>query len=193
GSGGASPAPQRKADPIHHPLNVTLEDLYSGTTKKVRITKKLLDPSGRSAQGSVDKEIRVKPGWKDGTKITFEREGDELPGVVPADIVFTLQTKPHERFEREGDDLVATVSVSLHDALCGVRTTLQTLDGRVLPVEARHVTPDTVKLLPGEGMPNAKHKTRGDLKVKFKIQFPDLSDTERQQIGALLRNARGGR
>lgn len=59
---------------------------------------------------SVDKEINIKPGWKDGTKITFEREGDELPGVIPADIVFTLQAKPHDRFERDGDDLIYSVS-----------------------------------------------------------------------------------
>ena len=44
-----------------------------------------------------------------GTKITFENEGDESPGIIPADIVFTLQTKPHDRFERLDDDLVQTV------------------------------------------------------------------------------------
>ena len=48
-----------------------------------------------------------------GTKITFENEGDESPGVIPADIVFTLQTKPHERFERADDDLVQTVSTAM--------------------------------------------------------------------------------
>lgn len=77
----------------------------------MRITsKKVVDNSGRTAPVSVDKEITVKAGWKDGTKITFENEGDEGPGVTPADIVFTLHTKPHERFVREGDNLVYTVS-----------------------------------------------------------------------------------
>ena len=99
-----------KAPPVNHVLNVTLEDLYLGTTKKMRITKKVADSqTGSIITVSVDKEIEVKPGWKDGTKITFEREGDELPGVIPADIVFTLQTRPHERFERNGDDLIYTV------------------------------------------------------------------------------------
>jgi DnaJ-class molecular chaperone len=102
---------QKKAPPVHYPLNVTLEELFKGTTKKMRITsKKVMDSSGRTAPVSVDKEIAVKAGWKDGTKITFESEGDEGPGVTPADIVFTLHTKPHERFVREGDNLVYTVS-----------------------------------------------------------------------------------
>ena len=47
---------------------------------------------------------------KDGTKITFEREGDEAPGTIPADIVFVVQTKPHPIFTREGDDLICKVS-----------------------------------------------------------------------------------
>lgn len=46
--------------------------------------------------------------------------------------------------------------ITLHEALCGVRTTVQSLDGRMLRIEAPHVTPDTVKILPGEGMPNSK-------------------------------------
>jgi DnaJ-class molecular chaperone len=82
----------------------------------------------------VDKEIPIKKGWKNGTKITFEREGDELPGVIPADIVFILNTKPHPRFEREGDDLVYAATVTLEQALTGVEVSVQTLDGRVLKV-----------------------------------------------------------
>lgn len=37
-----------------------------------------------SGEAQVDKTIAIKPGWKDGTRITFEREGDEQPGMVPA-------------------------------------------------------------------------------------------------------------
>lgn len=70
----------RKADPITHELKVSLEDLYSGTTKRVRITKKIADSSGQIVSAAVEKEINVRAGWKNGTKITFEKEGDELPG-----------------------------------------------------------------------------------------------------------------
>jgi DnaJ-class molecular chaperone len=101
-----------KPPPVNHDLNVSLEDLFTGTTKKMRITAKKYDAaSGRVTPVSTDKEIAVKAGWKDGTKITFEREGDASgPGVVPADVVFTVKTKPHDRFRREGDDLFYEVS-----------------------------------------------------------------------------------
>jgi DnaJ-class molecular chaperone len=51
---------------------------------------------------------------------------------------------------------VAQCPVELRDAMLGVSTSVRTLDDRVLRIEARHVTPDTVKLFPGEGMPNSK-------------------------------------
>ena len=99
----------RKAPAVNHTLYVTLEDLYSGTTKRMRITSRRIDPSGATFKVAAEKEIVVKAGWKDGTKITFESEGDDAPGMLPADIVFVLQTKPHARFQRQDDDLIYTV------------------------------------------------------------------------------------
>jgi len=42
---------------------VNLEDLYTGKTKKVRITKKIMDSTGISTSVAVEKEIQIKPGW----------------------------------------------------------------------------------------------------------------------------------
>ena len=100
----------RKAPAVNHTLYVSLEDIYSGTTKRMRITSKRLDSSGSTFKVAAEKEIVVKAGWKDGTKITFENEGDDAPGMLPADVVFVLQTKPHARFQRQDDDLLYTVS-----------------------------------------------------------------------------------
>lgn len=101
----------RKADPTYCSVKVTLEDLYSGRIKKMRISKRIVD-SGAIAVVSVDKEIYIKAGWMNRTKITYERDRDELPGVIPADIIFTLETKLHDRFERSRDDLIYKCPVS---------------------------------------------------------------------------------
>jgi DnaJ family protein B protein 4 len=121
GRGGMQDRPRtlRKSEPISYDLNVNLDDLYTGKLKKVRITKKVADEaSGRIEQKKVDKEIHVRPGWKDGTKITFERAGDELPGIQPADIIFVIRTRPHEYFERDGDDLIYNVSLLMNLRQC---------------------------------------------------------------------------
>jgi len=179
----------RKAPPIKRTLACTLEELYTGTTKRMKITRTITDPSGKSIQAEKILTIEVKKGWKAGTKVTFPEEGDERPGVRPADIVFVLEEKPHPRFKREGDDLVYTASVSLRDALCGGVVELLTLDNRTLRVPFTEiVTPQSQKVVRGEGMPLQKQPDqRGDLYIKFNVVFPShLSEEQKRQLRATL-------
>lgn len=185
--GGRRSQTQQKAPPIHHALALTLEELFNGVTKKMRITRRQLD--GSSA--SVDKEIVVKPGWKDGTKITFENEGDESPNMIPADIVFTVQAKPHARFSRDGDDLVHKCQISLVEALSGVRKSVVSISGRTIPIVAENVDGSTEIIIPGEGMLNSKTKVRGKLRVSFCIKFPQLTGSQRHQISAIISGDNG--
>lgn len=69
--GGAAPKPKVTAN-----LVLTLEQLFTGCTKKLKIKR-----SSKKLQREDAKvvEVNVKPGWKAGTKITFANEGDELP------------------------------------------------------------------------------------------------------------------
>lgn len=179
-----------KAPDIEQPLYCTLEELYNGKTKKIKITKKVLNPDGQSTH-SEEKVITIdiKPGWKRGTKIRFEKEGDQGPNVIPADIVFVLEEKPHERFKRDGNNLEFRSRVSLADALCGCTITIKTLDERSLNIPINEiVSPGYYKVVRGEGMPLSKSPTqRGDLKIAFDIMFPSrLSDDQKRQLRSIL-------
>lgn len=111
-------------------LSFSLEDLYKGTTKNLKVTRKVLDhQTGQLRPQSEVLTINVQPGWKEGTKITFEGKGDESPGRHAGDLVFIIKQKPHPRFIREGDDLICTLPVALKDALTGVRADVPLLDG----------------------------------------------------------------
>lgn len=182
GSGGEA---QGRQDPaIEHDLHVTLEEVLRGCTKKMKISRKVMGPDGRTPKREEKVlTINVKPGWKAGTKITFQREGDQLPGTIPADIVFIIRDKPHPQFKREGADIRYTARVTLKQALCGVTIEVPTLTkGKIsLPVKDI-IKPTTVKRFPGQGLPYPKDPTkRGDLLVAFDIQFPDhLSESARQ-------------
>ena len=59
----------------------------------------------------------MRPGWRAGTAVTFESEGDEAAGTTPSDVTFVVTEKPHERFVRDGNDLVHTARISLKQAL----------------------------------------------------------------------------
>ncbi|KAF6261965.1 hypothetical protein COO60DRAFT_1293650 [Scenedesmus sp. NREL 46B-D3] len=183
-----------KDKPITRQLNCTLEELYSGSTRKMKITRTIFDGSGRSKR-SVEEilELNVKPGWKKGTKLTFQQKGDERPGHIAADMVFLIEEKPHARFKREGDNLVMTKRISLSDALCGTEFPVQLLDGRTITVSTRDdvITPQANKIIRGEGMPISKQPgSKGNLVIKFDVAFPrQLNGSQKEQIRSLLPQA----
>ena len=184
GAQGGRTRPREKSPSMTHNLMVSLEDLYNGATKKVRIS---VNRASAGGVVSTEKSIPIKAGFKDGTRITFEREGEEQPGKEPGDVIFVIQAKPHESYSRDGDDLIYTCPVTLEQALTGVNTQVPTLDGRSLSVCLSNVTPETCHIVRGKGMLNNKKKTRGDLKVKFLIQFPSVTPSQRERIVKILR------
>lgn len=183
-AGSRGPAKQQRQDPpVEHDLFVTLEEVFKGCTKKMKISRKVAGPDGRTRREEKVLTINVKPGWKAGTKITFQREGDQSPGTVPADIVFIIRDKPHPHFKRDGADLRYTAKITLKEALCGVRIEIPTLSkGRITMNSSEVLKPNTAKRIQGQGLPFPKDPSkRGDLIVCFDIAFPDtLSDTVKQ-------------
>lgn len=101
--------------PIEHDLYVSLEDINRGVTKRMKISRRVVANDGTVRKEEKVLAINVKPGWKSGTKITFQREGDQAPNKIPADIVFIIRDKPHPHFKREGSDLKYTCQISLKE------------------------------------------------------------------------------
>ncbi|XP_024992251.1 dnaJ homolog subfamily B member 13-like [Cynara cardunculus var. scolymus] len=189
GNGGGVGSGTRKDSPIERSLPCTLEELYKGTTKKMKISRDIADISGKTMTVEEILNINIKPGWKKGTKITFPEKGNEQPNMIPADLVFVIDEKPHTTFTRDGNDLVLTRRISLAEALAGCTVYLTTLDGRNLTIPVNNVIhPEYEEVVPREGMPNSKDPTkRGNLRIKFNIKFPSrLTATQKSKIKELL-------
>ncbi|KAK0469589.1 DnaJ-domain-containing protein [Desarmillaria tabescens] len=175
---------------ITRPLRVSLKELYSGTVKHLKVGRRLLN--GSTEEKVYD--IQIHPGWKSGTKVRFARAGNEQPNGEPQDLVFVVEEKPDEVFSREGNDLVRRVPISLLDALTGEggKKVVELLDGRKLQVSVPGgiVKPGQETTLPGEGMPIRKDgsvKSKGDLIVKWDVQFPDrLTPTQQEGLKRVL-------
>ncbi|CAH1372364.1 unnamed protein product [Tenebrio molitor] len=168
--------PKQQERPIEYDLNICLEDILTGCTKNIKISRNVTQQNGKRKREEKMLTINVKPGWKAGTKITFPKEGDVEPNKIPADVVFVIRDKPHPVFKREGSDIRFTAVISLKQALCGGVVNVPTLEGKTvrLDLSSEIVKPTTVKRVAGHGLPFPKEPSkRGDILVDFNIKFPD--------------------
>lgn len=89
-------------------------------------------------------------------------------------IILTSRQRPHPVFTRNDDDLITILEIDLKEALTGWKRTVQTIDGRQLPVSGSGPTaPGFRETFPHLGMPKSKKPTeRGDMIVEIKVKFP---------------------
>jgi len=160
-------------------LRLTLEEIYNGGTKRLKVTRvRWKESSGKMTALNEEKvvHIDIKPGWKDGTRITFNGEGNqESYNSQPGDIVFIVKAKPHDRFVRDGNHLMFRQRITLLQALTGFRFPITPLRGGdpIMVSMDEIVSPQRRKILPNEGMPVSKRPgEKGDLIIEFDIEFP---------------------
>ena len=189
-----------KTKDLHFSINVSLEDLYRGKSKKIAVNRKRLkkvkDKQGKSKYEShIEKKtitIPILPGTCDGHVITFEGEADELSGHKPGNIIITINENEHEIFERDGDNLLIVKDISLSESF-GFSYKIQHLDGHILKINSDledilHLN-DGVRKLEGEGMPILEKdfdreeeeeedntKKFGDLFMRFNLVLPEKVD-----------------
>ena len=78
--------------------------------------------------------VHVDKGVKNGHKIDFRGEGDQMPGVLAGDVQFEIEQKPHPRFQRKDDDLFFQAEIDVLTALAGGTINIEHLDDRWLEV-----------------------------------------------------------
>ena len=170
---------------IERHLELSLEEIAAGCKKKLKIRRTINDERGRCTQEEHIIEIDIKPGWKAGTKLTYQGHGDKYPGREPADITFIIKDKPHPIYSRDSDNnILHTANVSLKKALLGVSYCIQGLNGQRHDVNIRDIVhPGYVKRYPGEGLPLPKTPSkRGDLIVTFNIEFPTFLSWDQRRV-----------
>merc|ERR1712198_97043 len=176
--GGQKPRKQAKVqdDTIEKEIFVSIEEIATGCEKKMKISRKVIRQDGTRTMEDKVLKIVVKPGWKAGTKVTFAKEGDQVPGKIPAGIAFIIKDKPHPIFTRDGVDIQYSYKVPLREALCGTIVQVPTLDGKKVGINCSGevIKPTTTKRLTGYGLPYPKEPAKkGDLIVGFDVLFPD--------------------
>lgn len=203
---GGRRAPAPEVTVVEKPLPVSLEELFNGTTKKMKIKRKTYDQAtGKQSTQDRILEVPIKKGLKAGSKIKFSDVGDQVEGGTQ-DLHFIVSEvgssvfpqhcnaannaqKPHPLFTREGDDIKHIIELDLKEALTGWQRTVQTIDGKQVPVRSGGPTgPDFTERFPSLGMPKSKKPNeRGDFVIGVRIKFPkSLTTQQKEQLKQVL-------
>ena len=167
-------------------LECTLEELYTGTQKRFTIKRQVNGPNGMMTEKDETITVDVARGWKDGTRLTYQKLGHEVAGQGPesaADLVVVIKEAKHRWFEREKDNLIFQVpSISLRSALVGFKAKIPGIDGVELEVAFDDCTEaGSSRVVRNKGMINSRTGARGDVIVKIqKVTFPNHL-TEKQK------------
>lgn len=178
-----------KPPPIKKILYLTLEEIYGGKTLYLKVNRRRLNNSRTSTRDQeTTLKVVVKPGTPSGTLFTFENHGHQEPGSSRSgDVIFEIRDAPHPYFRRENDTLVYTHKIFVSDALAGTSVPMRTLDDRVVNIAVTEVVfPGFTKLFVGQGMPLLQGG-KGDLRIDFKLEFPEKVSLETgQRLKTLL-------
>jgi len=167
----------KKALDIEYPVEVTLEEAYSGASRLLSFE------DGRRL------EVKIPPGVKDGSRVRISGKGRQGRGGARGNLYLVISVKPHPLFQRSGNDLHVEVKVPLVVAMLGGEVQVPSPKGKL----ALKVPPETqngrVFRLAGRGMPHLGNSSRGDLLAKVNIVLPaGLSAKEKElfkQLGEL--------
>ncbi len=165
---------------VEHPLNLTLEEAFTGTTRQLNMQR-----DGRPH--SVD--VRIPAGVREGSRVKVRGEGEQGSKGHPAgDLFLVVRLAPHARFERRDQDLHTRVPIPIPTAVLGGEVAVTTLAGTSLRLRIPELTPSgRVFRLKGHGMPAPRETdTRGDLFVAVDLQIPAaLTPEVREHYAAL--------
>jgi len=168
GSGGMGGTARRSAAgraaprAVEAPLEVTLPEAATGTTRIVEIDGARL-------------EVKIPRGVATGSRVRLRGKGGG-----GRDLALVVRVAPHPVFTRAGADIHRDLPVTLAEALLGAEVPVETLDGRVrLRIPAGTQNGSTIRLK-GKGMPHLRGEGRGDILARVKVVLPTrLSDDAR--------------
>jgi len=106
--------------------------------------------------------------------------------VLPGDVVFLIEEQKHARFVRSGDNLISRRSITVGEALTGIKFDVQTLDGKTVPIDLTNQVigaPNFQKAIANKGMPKSKSPGQfGHLVCEFDVQWPNELTSRQTQL-----------
>ena len=171
GSTGAGSARAARSQPgvtAEAVAEISLEEAYHGTTRRVEIDGRRLD-------------VTIPRGADNGTRIRLAGQGPR-----GGDLVVVTRLRPHPIFTRRGADLERELPITLEEALLGAEVPVSTLKGRVLLKIPAGTQNGHRFRLKGQGMPELKGDGGGDLYARARVVLPSKLDAKAEAAARAL-------
>lgn len=131
--------------------------------------------------------LDIPSGIDTGTRLQMRGGGEVGPAGGPnGDLFIEFRVMHDDIFSRDGNDLLATLKVTMTDAILGAAATIEGLDGPVeVEVPAGAQSGDFVTLR-GRGIQGLRSTARGDLRIAVQVITPTkLSNREKDLVRQL--------
>jgi hypothetical protein len=103
-------------------INLSLQEIANAGKYDVIVNKEIREIDIREAAIKVERcTVTIEPGCPGGKEFRFIEAGHRDPLNIAADLVVTIQTKPHPLYERNGSDLTYTAKIPLKDVCIFLR------------------------------------------------------------------------
>ena len=157
---------QMKGADLVYTLSVTLEEVLTGTSKKIA----LQDESGHQDKISV----KIPAGMTPGKKLRLAGKGKPGPfGGPHGDLYLQVNILPHSIFRVQDHDVVIEREIKMTDAILGTKIEVPTLGGKQLSLKIPPGTDGQTKMrLKGYGLPVMGKNKRGDQYVCILVKTP---------------------
>lgn len=123
-------------------------------------------------------EINISKGIENGYTFIFEHWGEQASNKneIPGNLIVKINIEQHPIFTRDGDDLLYNCDISFAESITGKILSIPNFDNthEVNTLGFGVINPFKEYTLIGKGM-MSKNGNRGNLKIHFKIKYPDNS------------------
>lgn len=127
--------------------------------------------------------VDIPAGVETGLRLQLPGSGEVGPAGGPhGDLYLEITVAAHDVFSRDGDDILATLDVSMSDAILGTTTTIESLDGAVELELRAGVQAGDVLTIKGRGITPLRGNQRGDLKVGVHVVTPTRLDHKERAL-----------
>ncbi len=170
-----SQIPPVKGENIETEINISIEDGFYGTEKKLV----LKDIEGKSKTI----EVKIPEGIQNGEKIRLLGQGKQgRNGGKNGDLYIKINIENGKKYKLDGDDLYTIVPITPWEAALGTKAKVNSIDDSQTAVFIPNgVQSGEIIEIPEKGYKTPKGK-RGNLIAQIKIVVPDKLTSEEKEI-----------